>query len=215
MKYQYNNPIWLIINYLSSDLYLRYDRFLSWYRNFPSYIQDLWGQFCSRDKRSKLLHESPAILEIQEIILHNVVVPGAEYFVSTCGCDHLDPARNFAGQPVDLVGVLTLGEFSIQKRNIIVGFVLENFNSLPPSGLGLAGFSHGVKLSHCKVWTWTSSTAWLGQPPYLDTPPPSWAEWSGTPSSAFWRPCSSAVITVSGIQNYVCLEWSDDQRFAF
>ena len=126
MKYQYNNPIWLIINYLSSDLYLRYDRFLSWYRNFPSYIQDLWGQFCSRDKRSKLLHESPAILEIQEIILHNVVVPGAECFVSTCGCDHLDPTRNLARQPVDLVGVLALGELAVEEGVVVIRLIFNH-----------------------------------------------------------------------------------------
>ena len=54
-----------------------------------------------------------------------------------------------AGQMVDLVGVLTLGEAASHQRDVllmslVVGLVLEDLHPLPAPGLGLGGFGHGV-----------------------------------------------------------------------
>ena len=68
---------------------------------------------------------------------------------STCWCDHLDPARDLAGQPVDLVGVLALGELPVEERNIVVRLVLEDLHSLPATGLVLTRLGHCVQLGHC------------------------------------------------------------------
>merc|ERR1719270_954344 len=54
---------------------------------------------------------------------------------------------NLAGQVVDLVGVLTLGELPVEKRNIVVRLILENFNSFASSCLILGGFCYCVQLS--------------------------------------------------------------------
>ena len=69
--------------------------------------------------------------------------------LTTCRCDHLDPAGDFAGQSVDLVGVLALGELAVEERNVVVGLILEHLNTLTASSLVLASLGHRVQLSNC------------------------------------------------------------------
>ena len=64
------------------------------------------------------------------------------------GSDGLDDGRYFAGQMVDLVGVLALAELATKQGDVFEGFVLDDLDSFASPGLVLTGLGHAVELSY-------------------------------------------------------------------
>jgi len=96
----------------------------------------------------------------EEVVLHVAGVGENSFAVGVCvpgllvdlqrsfGRNHAHKLGHFAGQVIDLIGVLSLVELAAQQRHILVGFVLDDFNTLATSGLVLAGLCNTVQLSH-------------------------------------------------------------------
>ena len=121
----------------------------------PSCIPDCLRQFCSTDKRSRPLRESPE--NPWEPPSLSSLVPGFSRWVKNI-CIALknisailSRTTHLARQVVNFVCVLSLGELSVEKRHIIIRFILQDLHPLAPARLVLGGLRHGVQLRHCNI----------------------------------------------------------------
>ena len=96
-----------------------------------------------------------------------------------------DHCWDFALEVVDLVGVLSLGELAVEKRHIVIGFVLQDLHPLAPARLVLRGLRHREQLGHLQntrrslVYSIEVSITTNHSSP--GTPPPSSAALHGIP----------------------------------